>query len=81
MQIFRPFYDSLRFQHTIFTTKSPPSATLPYSSGCALPSIGVKLESNCSIIEEIPPKGESFSDFIATFAMSVGFDTYFDLQH
>ncbi len=28
-----------------------------------------------------PPKGESFSDFIATFAMSVGFDTYFDLQH
>ena len=23
----------------------------------------------------------SFSDFIATFAMSVGFDTYFDLQH
>ena len=39
------------------------------------------LESNCSIIEKIPPKGESFSDFIATFAMSVGFDTYFDLQH
>ena len=35
----------------------------------------------CSIIEKIPPKGESFSDFIATFAMSVGFDTYFDLQH
>ena len=30
---------------------------------------------------KIPPKGESFSDFIATFAMSVGFDTYFDLQH
>ena len=39
------------------------------------------LESNCSIIEKNPPKGESFSDFIATFAMSVGFDTYFDLQH
>ena len=39
------------------------------------------LESNCSIIEKIPPKGESFSDFIATFAMSVGFDTYFALQH
>ena len=38
-------------------------------------------ESNCSIIEKVPPKGESFSDFIATFAMSVGFDTYFDLQH
>jgi hypothetical protein len=39
------------------------------------------LESNCSIIENIPPKGVSFSDLIATFAMSVGFDTYFDLQH
>ena len=39
------------------------------------------VESNCSIIEKIPPKGVSFSDFIATFAMSVGFDTYFDLQH
>ena len=36
------------------------------------------LESNCSMIENIPPKGVSFSDFIATFAMSVGFDTYFD---
>ena len=34
-----------------------------------------------SIIENIPPKGVSFSDFIAFFAMSVGFDTYFDLQH
>ena len=34
-----------------------------------------------TIIENIPPKGESFSDFIATFTMSVGFDTYFDLQH
>lgn len=33
------------------------------------------------LIEKIPPKGESFSDFIATFTMSVGFDTYFDLQH
>ena len=40
-----------------------------------------RLESNSSIIEKIPPKGESFSDFIATFTMSVGFDTYFDLQH
>ena len=39
------------------------------------------LESNCSIIEKIPPKGESFSDFIATFAVSVGFDTYFDLRN
>ena len=33
-----------------------------------------------TIIENIPPKGEIFSDFIATFTMSVGFDTYFDLQ-
>ena len=40
-----------------------------------------KRASNSSIIEKIPPKGESFSDFIATLAMSVGFDTYFDLQH
>ena len=32
------------------------------------------------IIENIPPKGEIFSDFIANFTMSVGFDTYFDLQ-
>src|SRR5574344_1052700 len=32
-------------------------------------------------IGKIPPKGESFSDFIATFAMSGGFDTYFDVQH
>ena len=39
------------------------------------------LESNRSIIEKIPPKGESFSDFFATFDMSVGFDTCFDLQH
>ena len=30
-----------------------------------------------SIIENIPPKGEIFSDFIATFTMSGGFDTYF----
>ena len=28
------------------------------------------LESNCSMIENIPPKGVSFSDFIAIFAMS-----------
>ena len=39
------------------------------------------LESNCSIIENISPKGVSFLYFIATFAMSVQFDTYFDLQH
>ena len=29
------------------------------------------LESNCSIIENIPPKGVSFLDFIATFAVPV----------
>ena len=29
------------------------------------------LESNCSIIENIPPKGVSFLDFIATFTVSV----------
>ena len=28
---------------------------------------------------KIPLKGESFSDFIATFDMSVVFETYFDL--
>ena len=28
------------------------------------------MESNCSMIEKIPPKGVSFSDFIFTFAMS-----------
>ena len=28
------------------------------------------VESNCSIIEKIPPKGVSFSDFICIFAMS-----------
>ena len=33
------------------------------------------------IIEKIPPKGESFLDYIATVTMSVGFDTYFYLQH
>ena len=33
------------------------------------------------MIENIPPKGVSSSDLIATFTMSVGFDTYFDLQH
>ena len=38
---------------------------------------GVQFKPNCSIIEKIPPKGESFADFIAAFAMSVGFDTYF----
>lgn len=40
-----------------------------------------RLESNCSIIENIHPEGVSFSNFIAFFAMSVGFYTNFDLQH
>ena len=39
------------------------------------------LESNCTIIENISPKGVSFLYFIATFAVPVQFDTYFDLQH
>ena len=35
----------------------------------------------CSMIENIPPKGVSFSDFICNFAMSiVGFSFLF-LQH
>ena len=38
--------------------------------GIAVENDGESLESNCSIIEKIPPKGVSFSDFIATFAMS-----------
>ena len=33
-----------------------------------------------TLLKKNPTKGESFSDFIAIFAMSVGFDTYFDLQ-
>ena len=36
-------------------------------------------ESNFSIIEKNSPKEESLSDFIAISAMSVVFDTYFDL--
>ena len=32
--------------------------------------IGESMESNCSMIEKMPPKGVSFSDFICTFAMS-----------
>ena len=29
------------------------------------------VESNCSMIEKIPPKGVSFSDLICIFAMSI----------
>ena len=32
--------------------------------------IGEIMESNCYMIEKMPPKGVSFSDFICTFAMS-----------
>jgi hypothetical protein len=37
------------------------------------------VESNCSMIENIPPKGVSFSDFICIFAMpdEVLFDYFF----
>ena len=39
------------------------------------------VESNCSMIENIPPKGVSFSDFIYIFVMSiVGFSCLF-LRH
>ena len=39
------------------------------------------VESNCSMIENIPPKGVSFSDFICTFAMSFRVLFAFYLQH
>ena len=35
------------------------------------------VESNCSIIANIPPKGVSFSDFIAIFAMAYQSFVYF----
>ncbi len=40
-----------------------------------------KRASNCFIIEKIPPKGVSFSDFICTFAMSFRILFVFILQH
>ena len=39
------------------------------------------VESNCSMIENIPPKGVSFSDFIAIFAMSYQSFACLFLQH
>jgi hypothetical protein len=30
------------------------------------------VESNCSMIENIPPKGVSFSDFICIFVQTIG---------
>ena len=41
----------------------------------------LKGDINCSIIEKIPPKGVSFSDFICTFAMSFRILFVFILQH
>ena len=35
--------------------------------------VGLRRASNALMIEKIPPKGVSFSGFIATFVMSVGF--------
>lgn len=31
--------------------------------------------------EKIPLKGTNFSKYIATFAPTIGFDTYLELQH
>ena len=42
---------------------------------------GEIMESNCSMIEKMPPKGESFSDFIAIFAISLMIFACLDLQH
>ena len=55
---------------------------LGYRPGVAIKSItDESLESNCSIIENIPPKGVGFSDFIAIFAMSYQSFACLDLQH
>ena len=39
------------------------------------------VESNCSMIENIPPKGVSFSDFICILPCLVDFLSSFVLQH
>ena len=39
------------------------------------------VESNCSMIENIPPKGVSFSDLICIFAMSYQSFACLFLQH
>ncbi len=39
------------------------------------------IESNCSMIENIPPKGVSFSDLICIFAMSYQSFACLFLQH
>ena len=43
--------------------------------------VWAKRASNCFIIEKIPPKGVSFSDFICTYAMSFRILYVFILQH
>ena len=53
--------------------------TLRFHHSLKIIELVYNLESNSSMIEKIPPEGESFSDFIATFTKSVGCDTYFDL--
>ena len=55
--------------------------TLRFHHSLKIIELVYNLESNSSMIEKIPPEGESFSDFIATFTKSVGCDTYFDLQY
>ena len=41
-----------------------------YAPKDKLPDVYKRQESNCSMIEKIPPKVVSFSDFICTVAMS-----------
>ena len=47
-------------------------ATKPFNVllACTHPLITDNVESNCSMIENIPPKGVSISDLICIFAMS-----------
>ena len=69
------------FSHEGFWKPVPAESVVHVVEDALLPSTELIEFENCSIIENIPPKGERFSDFIATFAISVGVDTYFDLQH
>ncbi len=48
-----------------------PPARKPPVDNRALSNVFDKRASKCSITENIPPKGVSFSDFITTFAMPV----------
>ena len=69
----------LFFQGTILFSQNTIKGIVCDTDGLAIPYANVLLclndsiiaQSICSIIENIPLKGESFSDFIATFAMSV----------